>query len=259
MSKNVDEMTSKGTNITEKEALKVLNGKYDIKKKKSFWRKLSKKQKKGLIICCSSIVVAIVIFILGFSLANNLNVNKEEIVTDAKQEVFSESTLYNLVQVSKLSTYQCVYNDVCTVSSEDADEDDFYCAYEATVKAGIDFSKIRFEITQSSADENQRTITAYIPKATIGENDIDVEITTLDYMFVNSSANKSGVSERAYRQCVADVKKKSANESQIFELAQENAENTIRALIKPFVEQTWNTDITYEINVEVLEDSDNEN
>lgn len=161
-------------------------------------------------------------------------------------EIITETSLYDVVNANQLSTYQCVYNDICTVyDKEEPSVAAYYCAYEAKVNAGIDFTQVQIQVEE--VDEKLRVIHVTVPKVTIEEPVVD--IAKLDYMFMDSDANNSTVSEEAYKACIADVSQKSKTEIKIFNLAQKNAENIIKALIKPFVEQLKTADIRYELDI----------
>lgn len=67
--------------------------------------------------------------------------------------------------------------------------------------------------------------------------DVNVDITSLDYIFENEKANTETVSEEAYKKCIEDVTSESNSEDAIYELAEQNARNIVEALISPFVEQ----------------------
>lgn len=180
---------------------------------------------------------------------------REQLFTkqEDEPEIITESSLYNIVNVSELSTYQCVYNDICTVMDEDnPDEISYYCAYDAKVNAGIDFKQIVIDVEES---EGKNIIKVTVPKVEIRSDDITVDIGSLDYMFVDDSANTNTISENAYKACIADVTKKSKEESQIYDLAQQNAENIIRALINPFIEQMSTDDTTYELEICIAEEA----
>ena len=150
---------------------------------------------------------------------------------EPKEAVITQSVLENVVNVSELSTFEATYNGVAQVMNEKkTDKVDFYVSYEAKVKVGFDFSKISFVL-----DDDAKTIVVNIPKVSI--TDTTVDITSLDYIFVNDKANNETVSQIAYKACEDDVAAESAEQKAIFELAQQNAENIVRALVVPFVEQ----------------------
>lgn len=177
----------------------------------------------------TTIIIA-VIFIVVVALVATKIFKKEEPV----KEVITVSTLEKIVEVSNLSTFKVVYNGVAHA------EDKYYVSYEATVDAGIDFEKI--EIT---VDNEAKKVTVKLPQAEI--LDTYVDIASLDYIFIDKKANTETVSEEAFKLCKYDVKHESENQEAIIELAQQNAENVVIALVKPFVDQV---DPDYEIVVE---------
>lgn len=186
------------------------------KKESSF-----KKSKKVMIIAILAIIVVALILVI----------KKDMLSKEQEAEIMTESSLYKIINVSELSTYQCIYNDVCVVMDEKKTEKvDFYCAYEAKVNAGIDFEQIEIDL-----NEDTNTISVTVPKVNI--TDVNVDVASLDYMFEDDSANTNTVSELAYKACIADVTEKSKKETKIYDLAQQNAENIIKALIQPFIEQ----------------------
>ena len=148
-----------------------------------------------------------------------------------KPYVLTESTLEEIVTISDLSTYQAIHNSYCTVfNEENSDEIDYYVAYDAIVDLGIDFSAIDFEI-----NDETKTIKVKLPEIKI--SNIEVDISSLDFLFVNNDANKEALSAQAYKESIADVSKKVKNNKELYELARENAKNVISALIEPLVEQ----------------------
>lgn len=147
-------------------------------------------------------------------------------------KIITESNLHKIIQVSQLSTYECVYNDVCTVMDEkDSTRKAYYCKYKGRVKAGIDFSKVDIKITEQKDGESLITIT--LPEVTLNEPDVD--ISSLKCMFLENSADDGTVSGEAYKACIQDAKEKSQSEELIFETAQDNAVNIVKGLVEPFV------------------------
>jgi hypothetical protein len=148
-----------------------------------------------------------------------------------KVEVITISTLKKIINISELSTFQAVYNGIAEVMNENKpDKLDYYVTYNAKVKAGFDLEQVDIDF-----DEKLKKITITIPEIKI--TDVVVDIATMDYIFLNDKANKSSVSEQAYKACIEDAKKESAEESTIYELAKQNAQNIMKALINPLIEQ----------------------
>ena len=116
---------------------------------------------------------------------------------------------------------------------------DYYVSYKAKVYAGFDFKKIKINL-----EDKSKKIIVTIPKIVI--TDVNVDIASLDYIFLNDKANKSTVSVQAYKVCIADVTNESKEESKIYDLAAQNAKNIMKALISPFIEQL---DSDYELEI----------
>lgn len=145
--------------------------------------------------------------------------------------IISKATLEKVINVSDLSTFEAIYNGVAAVENEENPENiDYYVSYEAKVKAGIDFELVEVEV-----NETDKVITVTLPEVKI--TDVDVDIASLDYIFMNNKANTQTVSEQAYKKCIKDVTKESNSTDEIYESARQNARNIVEALISPFVEQ----------------------
>lgn len=154
-----------------------------------------------------------------------------DISKSKEPEIITKATLEKIINVSDLSTFEAVYNGVAEVTNEnDPEKIDYYVSYEAKVKAGFDFEQMGVEV-----DHEQKIITVDIPEIKI--TDVNVDIASLDYIFINDRANTDTVSEQAYKKCIEDVKMESSSEKSIYELAEQNARNVVKALVNPFVEQ----------------------
>lgn len=148
---------------------------------------------------------------------------------EREAEITVVSTLERIINVSDLSTFTAVYNGIAEVKDEkDPDKVDYYVSYEARVEAGIDFSNVNISLKDG-------VITVDIPDVKI--NDIIVDISSLDFLFFDNSANKLTVSEQAFKACEEDARSESESQEAILELAQQNAENVVKALVKPIIDQ----------------------
>ena len=174
------------------------------------------------------VIAAVVILVAIAAVAVLLQTSGRE---EPQPQVFNKSTLERIINVSELSTFTAVYNGIARVANEKKPEKiDYYVSYEATVNAGIDFQKVEI-----SMDEEQKTITLKVPEAHITNQ--SVEMSSLDSIFLNQKADKSGVTEAAYKACEEDVRQESEQQTAICELAKQNAENVLKALTKPIVDQ----------------------
>lgn len=95
-------------------------------------------------------------------------------------QIVTESNLHKIIEVSQLSTYECVYNDICTVMDEDdSSKVAYYCKYKGRVKAGIDFTKVDIKMEEQESGEHLITVT--LPKVTLDDPEVDID--SLKYMF----------------------------------------------------------------------------
>ena len=79
------------------------------------------------------IVTIVVAIFIAIPLLKGKEASKREAL-----QIITESNLHKIIEVSQLSTYECVYNDVCTVmDKEDSSKIAYYCKYNGRVKAGI--------------------------------------------------------------------------------------------------------------------------
>lgn len=160
---------------------------------------------------------------------------------ESQPTVITVPTLEKIINVSELSTFTAVYNGIAVVNNEKKPEKvEYYVSYEARVNAGIDFEKIDIAV-----DNETKKIVIRIPDVYI--TDINVDITTLDFIFINDKANASTVTAQAFKACEDDVRAESEQQSAIYELAKQNAINILTALTKPIVEQL---DAEYELIIE---------
>ena len=181
-----------------------------------------KNMKMGFII---PLILLIVLVVLGGIFGSSLLLEPKN-----EAEVITTSKLEKIIDISELNTFQAVYNGIAKVMNDKKPEKlDYYVSYKSKIDVGFNFKDI--VITK---DETNKKIIVIIPEIKI--TDVIVDIGSLDYMFQNDKANKSSVSEQAYKACIEDATSKSQEESAIYELAETNAMNIIEALIKPFIE-----------------------
>ena len=192
-------------------------------------KKLSFRQIIKYIRLLCFIIVAIIVFLF---------VKEKMFSRESKPEIISKSTLEKVI--NDLSTFEAIYNGIATVANEEKPENiDYYVSYEAKVKAGIDFEKVNLEV-----NEDEKRITVTLPEVKI--TDVNVDIASLDYIFMNKRANTETVSAQAYKKCIEDVTNESNSTTAIYEFAKQNARNIVEALIKPFIEQL---DSEYELKI----------
>lgn len=173
-------------------------------------------------------VLAIAVVVIAGIAAISVRMMPKE---EPKPTVLTVPTLQKIISVSELSTYTAVYNGIAQVPNPDKPEKiDYYVSYEAKVYAGIDFKDVVIEV-----DEETKEIRVSVPDVRI--NKVDVDISSMEFIFNNNKANTSTVSQEAYKACEEDAKQESEKQQAIYELAKQNACNVLRALIQPIVEQ----------------------
>ncbi|HCW72591.1 MAG TPA: hypothetical protein DHM90_01050 [Clostridiaceae bacterium] len=147
-------------------------------------------------------------------------------------EIVTISDLQDIIGISEFNTFQAVYNGIAEVKNkENSEKVDYYVSYNAKVKVGFDFNKLIID-----SKEKEKIIELKIPDIII--QDVNVDMGTLDYIFINDKVNRSGVSDEAYDACIEDAIKESSEEDEIFEIARANAENSMKALVTPFIKDT---------------------
>lgn len=172
----------------------------------------------------SLLIIALLIVIVILS-------SKKDVVRNADPIVMTEMILDRISNISDLSTYTAVYNGVAEVQNEENPKNiDYYVSYEARVDAGIDFEKINLRF-----DEETSTLYMDIPEITT--TNITVDIASLDYIFVNKSANTSSITREAYAACENDAESESRVQNKIYDMARQNAINVLTALVSPIIEQ----------------------
>ena len=153
--------------------------------------------------------------------------------------VITNLSVTDFIENDQLNTFKTNYEGVVTVFDEKKNKKvDYYVSYLATVDAGVNFEEI--DIRQN---DRKKEVNIFIPKATI--QDINIEITSLEFLFYDKDRNNEDIISEAYNICNKDAENKLRNKEKIIELATENVKNIISAYIQPFMDVTNNQ---YSIN-----------
>lgn len=163
---------------------------------------------------------------------------KTVVFDDKKGQVttISKATLEEVLEISELSTISYIYNGIATVFEEEKEEKEdekkikYYVAYEGTVSAGIDFEKIEIEL-----NDEKKIVTIKLPDVEI--HNAEVNMATLDCIFMDEKYNVSKVSQEAYSKSEEDLKERVKKEEDLLNIAKENAIASIKALFEPWIEQ----------------------
>lgn len=159
--------------------------------------------------------------------------------TKRDQSVLTKTTLMEVLEINELSTITYTYNGIVPgyekvdVAGNETEYGDiaYYVSYEGTVKAGIDFSKIDIDI-----GEDNKEIKVKLPKVEILDTIVDEG--SLEFIHKKSQSDSKGENyKNAFWLCSEDLKKKTAKDKTLLELARSNAESAITALLEPWMEQ----------------------
>ena len=164
--------------------------------------------------------IALLMYILVFSLSG---------CGDGKT-IVTESTLEKAVEVSDLSVAEYNYNGIYEHFKKDSDKVDYRIKYNAVVKVGINMGDISFTI-----DEENKTVTPKLPELTI--NDVIVDTKSLGYMPEDSDVEVN----EAIKYCKQDVQSEAEASEELKEVAEENIQSVVEALVKPLLDSAGYT------------------
>ena len=184
----------------------------------------------GVILAVAAVVV--ILKVMNTDPLSGLFQNAKDAVIGEEGTVttISKLSLEEVFEISELSTVDYDYNAVARAYEEDGETPKYYVAYDGTVTAGIDFSKIVIDI-----DEDTKTISLTLPESEIQNTAVDFG--SMDYIFENKKYETETVSQEAYEVCRADLAERAKKEKDLLALAKENAVTAVEALVNPWVQQ----------------------
>lgn len=162
----------------------------------------------------------------------NSFVNDVIIGTEGKVTTITKTSLQEIFEISELSTASYTYNAIATLYAEDETAVKYHVAYNGTVAAGIDFSKIDIKI-----DENTKKITVELPACEILETTVDFG--SMEYIFIDKKSESETVSQEAYHACKADLEMRAAKDGRLITMAEKNAASAVEALVSPWMKQAY--------------------
>ena len=146
-------------------------------------------------------------------------------------EVTARPDIKQIIEVSRLSTFEFTYNSICEVR-DDFGNKLYYIAYDGKVIWGINASDIKFDI-----DEGNKIIKITLPKVEVQETNVDAN--TLEYIFFDDKYNTPSSGAQAQALCLADMKDKIKDQYEMEETAKENTLHEVEALFKPIISQYY--------------------
>lgn len=135
------------------------------------------------------VIVCVILKILNADPSSVFLKNTKDAIIGEEGTVttISKASLEKVFEISELSTVDYSYNAVARAYEEDGATPKYYVAYEGTVTAGIDFSKIVIDI-----DEDTKIITITLPESEIQNTTVDFG--SMDYIFENKKYETETVS-----------------------------------------------------------------
>lgn len=206
----------------------------EIRKIKEFTAKFKRVLVLVLILVAAAGIYRIVSVDWTKKMADRANsfINDVIIGTEGKVTTITKTSLQEIFEISELSTASYTYNAIATLYAEDETAVKYHVAYNGTVAAGIDFSKIDIKI-----DENTKKITVELPACEILETTVDFG--SMEYIFIDKKSESETVSQEAYHACKADLEMRAAKDGRLITMAEKNAASAVEALVSPWMKQAY--------------------
>ena len=182
------------------------------------YKKEIKKQLTVRNIIAGLIIVILVLFlIIGVSTKVN-NKKRGKLVTS--------STLTDAINISELSASQFTYNGIAEIY-KDKDKKKIECCirYNSKIKAGIDMTKVKWEI-----NKEKKTIKPILPEIMITVNTVDEK--SLSFLPEDAPVEL----KTALIACKKDAEKESEESGELKSVAEENIQSVIEGLLYPILE-----------------------
>lgn len=154
-------------------------------------------------------------------------------ITDNHEtQYLTTSDLKSAVDIDSLSTVDYTYHGIVEKHGRFLwmDRVDYRVKYEAHIRASYTMSDIQFDI-----DEENKTVTAYLPKAQVSEPQLDNS--KFGYLPENATADMKDVLSLCRKDAADEVDKK-----EIKKQADASLRDTVKALTLPLIEDEYKLD-----------------
>lgn len=153
------------------------------------------------------------------------------------------SVLKDVNVISELSTLLVSYNSIYIAEepkkkATDETKYKYYTAYDGLVTFGLDLKKVG----KPTINDDEKKITINMPEIKLIDTVVDHN--SLETIYVNKKYDIEGSLIDRRKECDEDLRNKANSEPNIYRIAKENAEDTIRSLLTPIVNKQYNN---YEI------------
>ena len=190
-------------------------------KEQGFFQKLKLKLSRRAVIAVAAVLLLLLAVAVGIVVKK---------VTTKKTLPLSSSSLKQIINIEELSTYEITYGGVAVGLNEKKPDEMVYCVrYEAVVKLGINLKNAQIEV-----DDEAKAIRIRIPEAEMTSSELNI----LDRMVYNEKEYKNVSLQQEMNLCAEDVKTECAESKSLWEIADKNAKEAIRGLVKPLLKGT---------------------
>ncbi len=154
-------------------------------------------------------------------------------VKGSRPEYNFSSRFLDAVDVAELSTSELIYNGIVDVYDSDAKKILYTMSYNSTLKVGIQMTEIKFEF-----DDKQKTVKPILPPITLQPPVVDPA--SIDFIPQNPNVDF----KVAIAACKEDALQEAEKSEKLIQIAEENLETVVEALIRPLAEEiayrvTW--------------------
>lgn len=179
------------------------------------------------------LAIVVIVVIVGYKLACQLG--WFGLKPKVETTILTSSQLEEVLQIDDLSVCSITYNGVAEVpQKKHPNKVAYYVSYEAIAKASLNMEDIKVQIDDNVGEGQPKKIIVTLPQIQVKE--INVDMGTMEYMFIKKSANTADVSEEAYAACIADAGEECRGNEELLRMARENAEDLVKALTNPIIE-----------------------
>ena len=172
--------------------------------------------------------LAVVLLVVAVAIIAVFGVALPAVFSKQVTEYYSVSSLEEIVQASNLSTVEYVYTGIANKDPQKfllmETDSGFRVRYTARVRVSFDLTKIKLE-----ENEEKKTIIVTYPEPVI--EDPVLEEGSLSFI----PENYPGDLKEIIKLCKDDSIEEITADSNVKEMATENLENTIRALVEPLI------------------------
>ena len=142
--------------------------------------------------------------------------------------IISKSSLQEAIAIEELSTADFVYNGIAETNKEGIlFESTYYISYDSTVKVGVNFQDITFEI-----DHDNKGINVLLPKITVNVASIDTS--SINFIPKNPDITLQNI----YELCKEDAINEANQSKKLKATAEDNVKIVVETLLSPLLDKT---------------------